>query len=184
MEPNLVERAHAGDERAFEALTVTWHPSLFRVAFGVLRDAELAEDATQRAFLEIWRWLPRLRETEAFEGWAMGHLLRTCRVLEADQAEDEKTRDVASDSYGVESLGAFIDRDQLSRGFGRLDFADRAVLVLRFLGGLDDDVVAPALGLKTNAVDARANAALDALDAFLDGDAASSPELTPQVEGA
>ena len=184
MEPNLVQRAHAGDERAFEALTVTSHPSLFRVAFGVLRDVELAEDATQRAFLEIWRWLPRLSETDAFEGWAMGHLLRTCRMLEVDQAENEDEQGATSDSSGAESLGAFIDGDQLSRGFRQLDFDDRAVLVLRFLGELGDDVVGLALGLKSGAVEARTNAALDSLDTFLDGDSASSPELTPQVEGA
>ncbi len=183
MEPNLVERAQTGDERAFEALTVTWHPRLFRVAFGVLRDAAMAEDAAQRTFLEIWRWLPRLGDTDRFESWALGHLVRTCAVLEAER-EDEEGSDTMPDVIDVDSLGAFIDRDQLSRGFRRLRFDDRAVLVLHFLAELDDEVAGPALGLKAEAVQARTNVALEKLDALLDGDTVSASELKPQAEGA
>jgi DNA-directed RNA polymerase specialized sigma24 family protein len=33
-------------------------------------DPHLAEDATQRAFLDNWRNMPRLRDPAKFEGWS------------------------------------------------------------------------------------------------------------------
>lgn len=186
MDPNLVERARAGDELAFEALTVTWHPRLFRLAHGIMRDPALAEDATQRAFLEVWRWLPRLHEPARFEGWATGHLLRACRSSEAGRADADE-EDVAAaliDGYGVGSLGAYIDRGQLSRGFRQLAFDDRAVLVLRFLAELDATDAGLALGLEPDRIEARVDAALEALDRSLDGQARPARGLTPQMEGA
>lgn len=186
MDPNLVERAQAGDERAFEAVTVSCHPRLFRVAHGIMRDPELAEDATQRAFLEVWRWLPRLREPDHFDGWTVGHLLRACRSVEAGQADahDGEASEVPSDDYGLGSHGAFIDRDQLSRGFHRLGFEDRALLVLRFLAEMDAADTGLALGLEPDAVERRVDAAVEALGRWLDGEVTPAGELQPQMEGA
>ena len=49
MDQDLVTRAQQGDQRAFEALTVADQPRLYKVAYGILRDRHLAEDATQQA---------------------------------------------------------------------------------------------------------------------------------------
>lgn len=184
MDANLVERARGGDERAFEALTVTWHPRLFRLAHGILRDPELAEDAVQRAFLETWRWLPRLEEPARFEGWMTGHLVRACRSLEADQDPvDESDGLAAAVPFATDPLASLIDRDQLSRGFRRLDFDDRAVLVLRYLASTEEEAAGLALSLKADAVEARVEVALQHLGRALDGDAAPAPGLSPQTEG-
>ena len=184
MDETFVERARGGDERAFEALTITWHPRLFRLAHGILRDPVLAEDAAQRAFLETWRRLPRLKELERFEGWVTGHLVRACRSLDAGRrAVDDSDGTVAGDVFGLDPLGSFVDRDQLSRGFRQLDFDDRAVLVLRYLGQLDDDAAGLALALKAESLEARVEAALQNLGRWLDGEAATAPGLKPQIEG-
>jgi len=58
MDERLVMRAQRGDEEAFEALTAADHARLFRVAHGILGDPHLAEDATQQAYLDIWRSIP------------------------------------------------------------------------------------------------------------------------------
>lgn len=184
MDETFVERARAGDERAFEALTITWHPRLFSLAHGILRDREQAEDAVQRAFLEAWRWLPRLDELERFEGWMTGHLVRACRSLEAGRRPPDESDGIgAVDVFGFDPLGSFIDRDQLSRGFRQLDFDDRAVLVLRYLGQMEDDAAGLALALKPESVEARADAALQSLGRSLDREAATAPGLKPQAEG-
>ena len=78
MDQDLVVRAQQGDQRAFESLTVADHSRLFRVANCLLRDRELAEDATQQAFLDIWRDLRRLRDPAKFEGWSYRLLVRAC----------------------------------------------------------------------------------------------------------
>ncbi len=89
MDQDLVSRVQQGDQRAFETLTVTDYPRLFRVAHGVLGDRDLAEDATQQAFLDIWRDIARLSESCPLRGLvvsvARARLLRrTLRVEPGD----------------------------------------------------------------------------------------------------
>ena len=78
MDQDLVVRTQQGDQRAFETLTASNHPRLFRVAYGILGDPHLAEDATQQAFLDIWRNIPRLRDPAKFEGWSYRLLVNAC----------------------------------------------------------------------------------------------------------
>ena len=185
MDPQLVKLAQKGDERAFEAIVVAVHPTLFRVAYGILRDAELAEDATQRACLDMWRFLARLRDREACEAWALGMLLAACRAA-ADEApsfvpdaDDEPARPSTSDPFGT-----VLDRDQVSRAFRQLSFDERAVLVLRYLVVLQPGQAESALGLGREAMTSRVEEALDRLSAAIDGVPASAVQRVAQPEGA
>lgn len=66
---DLAERARNGCSEARNALLDATRPGLYRIAFGILNDSELAEDAVQEAQLElvkkgydtggdpIWPWL-------------------------------------------------------------------------------------------------------------------------------
>ena len=55
MDVELVLRAQRGDEEAFASLAVAVGDRLHAVAQRILRDADLAEDASQQALLTIWR---------------------------------------------------------------------------------------------------------------------------------
>ena len=173
MDQDLVVRVQQGDQRAFEQLTLTDYPRLFRVAHGVLGDRHLAEDATQQAFLDIWRDIRRLRDPSKYEGWSYRLLVRVCYaeakqrprwLAVADAAPADGTR--AADVFG-----AVDDRDQLERGFQRLSIDHRAVLVLHFLLGMTPEQVAEALGISRWAVYARLERATKALRAALEADA-------------
>src|SRR3954452_23365294 len=72
----LVERAQRGDEEAFASLAVAIGDRLHAVAQRILRDTDLAEDATQQALLTIWRDLPQLRDRLQFEAWSYRLLVR------------------------------------------------------------------------------------------------------------
>src|SRR5262245_10687277 len=80
MDRQLVERAMHGDEAAFDELVGRVGDRLHSVARRILRDPYLAEDATQRALLETWRSLPRLRDPDRFEAWAFRLLVHACRA--------------------------------------------------------------------------------------------------------
>jgi RNA polymerase sigma-70 factor (ECF subfamily) len=184
MDSRLVKRAQDGDERAFEALVVAVHPTLFRVGFGITRDAESAEDAAQRALLDAWRFLGRLRDRSAFLPWSLSFLVPALR--KAVEAKGQAPVEPA-DPEGTPSrdpFGTVVDRDQLSRAFSRLSFDDRAALVLRYRADLDAGAVATALGVRTAEAEKRMAAALRALSAAIDSDPTSTRELVPQAEGA
>ena len=65
MDTQLVVLAQHGDEEAFASLAVAIGGRLHAVAHRILRDTDLAEDATQQALLTIWRDLPQLRDPAA-----------------------------------------------------------------------------------------------------------------------
>ncbi len=67
MERALVVRAQRGDEEAFGDLVALIGGRLHDVARRILRDLDLADDATQRALPAIWRDLPQLRDPATFE---------------------------------------------------------------------------------------------------------------------
>jgi DNA-directed RNA polymerase specialized sigma24 family protein len=132
MDIQLVQRAQRGDEEAFASLAVAAGDRLHAVAHRILRDTELAEDATQQALLSIWRDLPQLRDPARFDAWSYRLLVRAC------YAEGRRTRHwqpglrVVSDNEpaAADTFGSVADRDQLERGFRRLSIDHRAVVVL------------------------------------------------------
>jgi len=66
---DLVDRARAGDLDAFAHLVECTQAMTYAVAKGVLRDASLAEDAAQEAYLRAFRRLADLEHAATFAGW-------------------------------------------------------------------------------------------------------------------
>jgi DNA-directed RNA polymerase specialized sigma24 family protein len=56
MDTELLSRAQDGDWEAFADLAAAVTPSFLSVAYRILRDADLAEDATQQSLLIIREW--------------------------------------------------------------------------------------------------------------------------------
>src|SRR5262245_66295116 len=78
MQRDLVIRAQRGDEEAYADLVALVGGRLHAVARRILRDLDLADDATQRALVSLWRDLPQLRDPDLFEAWAYRILVRAC----------------------------------------------------------------------------------------------------------
>ena len=172
MDQRLVVRVQNGDQRAFEALVVADQPRLFRLAFGILRDRHLAEDATQQALLDIWRDVRRLRDPAKYEGWSYRLLVRVC-YAEAKRRPDRTGTDhltPAAESQSADAYGDVADRDQLERGFRRLSTDHRVVLALRHLMGMTPEEVAEVLDLPRSTVYSRLQAAVKAMRAALEAE--------------
>jgi RNA polymerase sigma-70 factor (ECF subfamily) len=173
MDTELVIRAQHGDEGAFTSLAVAVGDRLHAVAHRILRDIDLAEDATQQALLNVWRDLPQLRDPARFDAWSYRLLVRAC------YAEARRTRRSASNQrllpadepMGADGLGTVVDRDQLERGFRRLSIDHRAVVVLHHYLDLPLSEVAGTLGVPEGTVRSRLHYAMRGLRAALDADA-------------
>jgi RNA polymerase sigma factor (sigma-70 family) len=175
MDQDLVVRVQQGDQRAFEALVVADHPRLHRAAFGILRDRQSAEDATQQALLDIWRDVRRLRDPSKYEGWSYHLLVRVCYAEAKRQPRWQTTGHIspASEPRAADAYGVIADRDQLERGFRRLSMDHRVVLALRFLLGMTPEQVAEVLDLPRSTVYSRLQAAVTAMRTALEADGRS-----------
>src|SRR6187399_1581609 len=173
MDTDLVTRAQRGDEEAFASLAVAVGDRLHAVACRILRDTDLAQDATQQALLAIWRDLPRLRDLDRFDAWSYRLLVRAC------YAEGRRARTwlpnlrllSTDDPETGEGLGEVVDRDQLERGFRRLSIEHRVVVVLHHYLDMTLDEVAETLGVPPGTVRSRLHHAMRGLRAALEADA-------------
>ncbi len=65
MDTDLVSRAQQGDREAYALLAYGFADRHLAVARRILREIDLAEDATQQALIAIWQDLPQLRTRPA-----------------------------------------------------------------------------------------------------------------------
>jgi RNA polymerase sigma-70 factor, ECF subfamily len=168
----LVERARKGDEAAFTQLLDLDGGKCYGVAFGILRDVELARDAVQQAYLLAWRDLPRLRDPERFEAWLYRLLVRSC-YLEARRHRrwTSHVRVLPIDGPGgPDSTDVVGDRDQLERAFSRLTPEHRAVVVLHHHAGLPLTQIADVIGVPVGTVKSRLHHAIANLRAAIRAD--------------
>ena len=173
MDTDLVIRAQRGDEQAFASLAVAVGDRLHALSHRILRDVDLAEDATQQTLLAIWRDLPQLRDPARFDAWSYRLLLRAC------YAEGRRTRRWApnlrvlttDEPSDPDATGTVHDRDQLERGFRRLSIDHRAVVVLHHYLDMPLEQVAETIGVPVGTVRSRLHHAMRGLRAALDADA-------------
>lgn len=173
MHRDLVERAMAGDHDAFSELARVAIGRLYAAARLILRDPQRAEDATQEALVAAWRDLSSLRDPEKFEAWLHRLLVRSC-YREARRGRRRWAMEMEiRPSGGIEPDPAvgLADRDEIARGFARLDQDQRTVLVLHYYLGLTLDEAAAALGIPPGTVRSRLHRANRAMREALTADA-------------
>ena len=179
VDPELIGRAQHGDEDAFATLALAVGGRLHAVAHRILRDAALAEDATQQALLAIWRDLPRLRDPERFEAWCYRVVVRACHAEGRRERQRNPSRYLAPGDDVVAALEDYrlvVDRDELERGFRRLSIDHRAVVVLHHYLDMPVLDVARVLGVPPGTVRSRLHHAMRSLRAALEADARVAPQ--------
>jgi RNA polymerase sigma-70 factor (ECF subfamily) len=77
----LVVAARAGDLSAFGELVRRYQHMAVAYAFSLLRDLDLAQDATQEAFVAAYLALDALSEPMAFPGWLRAVVRTQCSRL-------------------------------------------------------------------------------------------------------
>jgi RNA polymerase sigma-70 factor (ECF subfamily) len=180
MSEALVRRVQDGDREAFETLIVEHHRRLFVLAHGILRDPHAAEDATQQAFIDIWRNIGSLRDPAAFESWSYRLLVRGCyREARRRRAAADVLRPLDVDlASRRDPIDAVVDREQLERAFTRLSVDQRTVVAMRFLLDMEPERIADTLDIPRQTVYSRLRRALRAMRAALEADGrAAAPAL-------
>jgi RNA polymerase sigma-70 factor (ECF subfamily) len=170
---DLVIAARDGDHAAFIDLVHARGDRWFALAYRILRDVDRAEDALQDALVIAWRDLPGLRDPDRFDGWVHRVLTNVCIA----QATRERRRTANLRVLPLDGPAAPDDllgvalRDQLERGFRRLNPDQRALLVLRYYVGYTPTELADVLDIPSGTVRSRLHHAHRAMRAALDAEA-------------
>ena len=105
----LVERAQAGDKRAFELLVLKYQRKLARLLSRFIRDQAEVEDVAQEAFIKAYRALPSFRGDSAFYTWLYRIGINTAKNFLVSQGRRAPT----STGFDAEEAETFEDADSL-----------------------------------------------------------------------
>jgi RNA polymerase sigma-70 factor (ECF subfamily) len=179
MDSALITRAQEGDQAAFAEIATRTYGRLHSIAFAILRDRALAEDATQQAMLQAWRHLPRLRDPASFEAWSYRLTVHACYAegRRARRWMPNLTIVPAAEPMAPDTTAAVADREQLERGFRQLTVDQRAVVVLHHLVGMPLDEVARTLDIPPGTARSRLHRALRSMRAALEADSRPTARL-------
>jgi len=151
----------AGRDRRFAEMAERQARFMFRVAHGLLRSVQDAEDAVQEALLKLYRtdgWL-RMEDEKAFLARTVWHagldvIARRPRLTEG--LEDEAGREFAAGGESAEqSLVEHGDRELLRRLIDGLPEELRQALVLSAVEEMTSREVAVAMGIPEGTVRTR-----------------------------
>ena len=165
----LVRRAQAEDQEAFEELVRRHQHRVFAVASGILRRREDVEDIAQQVFVKAYFSLKRFDQRAAFSTWLYKITVNECwdllrkkkvrpLVYEADLSEEQARQIQTAEEKGrtapdvSQRLEARQRVEQLLEG---LDERDRLMLILKEVEGFSIEEIAEVLELNANTVKVR-----------------------------
>jgi RNA polymerase sigma factor (sigma-70 family) len=167
---DLIASAAAGDEFAFRRIIAAHHDDMRRVCVYVAGDRAVADEATQAAWVIAWTKIGSVREPTRLRPWLMAVAANEAKQLlrkRRRRAEIELATDAASEPGGRDPATGVRAID-LRSAMSRLDPADRELIALRYVAGLDSNELAIATGMKPGTVRQRLRRLLDRLREDLD----------------
>ncbi len=159
-------------EARIARLMQTHGNAVLRVCYAYLKDAQLAEDAAQDAFLKAYRHLDGLPSAEDYreKTWLLRIAANTCKDYRRSAWFRHVDRTVSADDLAVSRAAMLPDERQLWEDVMALAPRHRMVVVLRYYQDMSADDIALALGVSRATVYARLKQAQSKLRAALEGE--------------
>jgi len=163
-----------GDERALGELYDRFGRVAYGLALRIVRDAALAQDAVQDAFLAVWRTAAAY---DAGRGKPQSWLLTLVhrRAVDVVRREERRRTDTLDEDATVATAGAADEeaavreqRRAVQAALARLAPEQREALELAYYGGLTQTELAERLGIPLGTVKSRMFAGLARLRELLD----------------
>lgn len=153
----LLHRCAGGDRAAFRMLYDRWGNRLYGIALRITREAALAADATQDAFVQIWQQAHRFDPNRgSTETWLVGivryralDIVRR-RAREIPGHEAEEREDDAPDALA--RLVSSAEGAALHRCLGELEEDRRRLVVMAFVDGLSHSELAERMSVPLGTV--------------------------------
>ncbi|MFA5082908.1 MAG: RNA polymerase sigma factor RpoE [Hydrogenophilaceae bacterium] len=178
----LVEKARAGDKRAFGLLVEKYQRRLFRLLSRMVRDPEEVEDIAQETFIKAYRALPNFRGDAAFYTWLYRIGVNTAKnylatrkkamptisdqAMSDDDEPDERlvARDISTPETELMSKQIAMAVNQVVEA---LPEELRTAITLREMEGLSYEEIAEMMGCPIGTVRSRIFRAREAIAAKL-----------------
>ena len=173
----LVERAQAGDPRAFDALVLKYQHRILQLVTRFVSEAD-APDVTQEAFLRAWRAIGKFRGQSAFFTWLYRIAINTAKNWLVSRARRPAGQDMDiqdAEDYGISeqlreqdtpehiALSGEIN-ERIALALETLPDDLRTAITLREFEGLSYEEIAQAMDCPIGTVRSRIFRARAAID--------------------
>jgi RNA polymerase sigma-70 factor (ECF subfamily) len=177
----LVALVARGEESALAELYDRVGRVAYGLAFRVLRDERLAEDAVQEGFLALWRTAAAFRAERAKAStWILTlvhrravDLVRREERRRTEPLGDEIAMDAGQAESTEEAAWLRFERERVQAALGQLPDVQREAIELAYYGGFSQSELADRLGVPLGTIKSRMFAGLARLRELLDE---SAPE--------
>lgn len=148
----LVAAACRGDLDSFGRLYGKYYRPMVALAYSILTDRHLAEDAAQEAFARACHNLGSLKKPDKFASW----LATICRNTAHQTLRNRQKLHFTDDPPVTESESASNETLEVIRGaVGQLADYERELIVLRYFNDLPYEQIAKVLDITVSAVHGR-----------------------------
>jgi len=159
----------ATKQTRYEALVKALHGDLYRYAYWLTHDKQVAEDIVQETFLRAWRALDSLKDEKAAKSWLITILRReNARRFERKRFEMSEYEEAAVIDKSSTSNEQEIENHWLRERIAQMPEEYREPLVLQVIGGFSGEEIASMLSLNKNTVMTRLFRARNQLKEALD----------------
>ena len=160
----LAEAASGGDIESFGELARRYYASMVAIAYSVLSDHQLAEDAAQESFAKALVGIRALKDKGKFGPW----MASICRNTAKDILT-KKTIDVSREDF-LKAATNDTSEDKIyavRRAIKQLPASARELIVLRYYDGLSYEEISSVLGISKASINGRLTRAKRNLGKYL-----------------
>jgi len=148
----LVEAAQNGHLESFGVLYERYHSPMVALAYSMLGDKDLADDAAQETFAIACQKLGTLRRRDKFAGWLASICRNTARNILRSKS---KTEAVSFQERVENQNGEDHRRDAIRQAVFKLRSSERELIVLRYYNGFSQAQISNVLNISPQAVNGR-----------------------------
>jgi RNA polymerase sigma-70 factor, ECF subfamily len=173
----LVLQFQRGDEQTFDTIFHQHKRGVYNLAYRTV-GAEMAEDAMQEVFIQVYKSLGRFRPTGSFRAWLYRITLNVCRDSKRWHERrpaaqyDDSLDSIPDPSDPVDSVESRWMYGQVESAIQTLPEDERVAIELHYLQGLSYRELSKALGCPSGTIKARIHHAISRL----------RPKLLPLIE--
>lgn len=156
-EAALIGRARAGDLDAQDVLVRRYLADVYGLAFRMLRDEDLAQDAAQDAMVNAMRALDRFRGDASFRTWVLRIAANSAKSLARRRGRKREVSLTAVEGLAGDTVDAAAvvelkdEADRIRAQVAKLPGKQRMAVELRVNQGLDYQDIARILKCSTGA---------------------------------
>ncbi len=153
-----VEQVLNGDKEAYRFLLERYKNLVYRLAFRMLGDCDMAEDVVQEAFLIGYQHLERLRNASAFASWIAAIARNVCGNLMREKKITSVSLDYLTESGMEPSLPANPPKEDaellkaLRKAIAKIPDKYREIIELHYTEDYACEKIAAFLNLSRGAV--------------------------------